>query len=147
MTLASMVSSFGAFTVDFDACIYWMIDLKVFCNYSSFSQSFVVLVFWGSFFCYNTNLGFWLLISITNTMLIVASSLHGRLCLGTSLVQLIYVGSQRSCAPLNCIWNNGRLKNFLNFDSPISHDFHLFFSLLKEKIHSPKPIFCPLICC
>jgi hypothetical protein len=43
------------------------------------------------------------------------SVLHARLCLTTSLMQLIYVDSHRSCVPLNCIWINGRSKNFLDF--------------------------------
>jgi len=31
--------------MDNGACIFWMIDLKVFCNCSSFSQSSTILVF------------------------------------------------------------------------------------------------------
>jgi hypothetical protein len=42
----------------FDACIFWMIHSKVFCNCSSFSQSFAILVLWGSFSYYSTSLGF-----------------------------------------------------------------------------------------
>jgi hypothetical protein len=75
------------------------------------------------------------------------SVLHGRLYFRTSLVQLIYVDNHRSCVPLKCIWINGRPKHFLDFDPPILCDFHLFFSMPKEKLHSPKPFFCPSICC
>jgi len=58
-----------ATTVNFNVFICWIFDPKVFYNCSSFSQSSVVLVFSGSFFCYNINLTFWLLISTIKTML------------------------------------------------------------------------------
>jgi hypothetical protein len=57
--------------VAFDACICWMIDSKVFCNCSSFSQSSTILVFQGSFSYGNTNPGLWLLVVTTKTMLIM----------------------------------------------------------------------------
>ncbi len=57
-----------------DAYICWMTYSKIFCSCSSFSQSFVVLVFPSSFSYGSTNLGFWLLVAIVKTMLIVTSS-------------------------------------------------------------------------
>lgn len=63
-------------TMDSNVCICWINNSKVFYN-CSFSQSSIVLVFRGSFFRCNTNLGFWLLVSTTKTILIVISSFFG----------------------------------------------------------------------
>ncbi len=64
--------------------------------------------------------------------------LHGRLCFETSFMQLIYVHSHRSYVPMNCIWSNDKLGNFLGFGSLVFHGFHFFLSLLEEKFCSPK---------
>jgi hypothetical protein len=63
-------------------------------------------------------------------------SMHGWLCLGTSLVQLIYVGRHKFYAPMNCIRSNGRCGNFFDFGLFISHGFHLLLSLHGEKLYS-----------
>jgi hypothetical protein len=57
--------------VDFSVYICWITNSKVFYNYYSFSQSSTVLVFCDSFSHCSTNVGFWLLVSISKTMLTV----------------------------------------------------------------------------
>jgi hypothetical protein len=57
------------------------------------------------------------------------------------------VDSHGSCVLVNFISSNSRQGNFLDFGSPIFHNFHSFLSLLEEKFHSPKLLICPSICC
>jgi hypothetical protein len=122
--------------------------------------AFVGWLIW-SYFAIFHNIGFFRLLPVATLVLGFGSSfwqlrpcwqwlhpfsvLDGRLCFGTSLVQLIYVGNHRSCVLVNYIWSNGRLGNFLDFGSPISYGFHLFLSLFKDKFCSPIPPFCPSI--
>jgi hypothetical protein len=93
-----------------------------------FPQSSIVLVLWGSFAYDNTNLRSWLLVVKVKTMLIAASSffnLHGRLCLLTSHLLLIYGYSYKYCVLVNYKWNNSRPRIFFCFGSLVFHDYHV----------------------
>jgi hypothetical protein len=97
--------------VNFNVFICWIFDPKVFYNCSSFSQSSVswslvvpssvttLILRFGFLFqqlrpCWQRPYPF--------------SVLHGRLCLGTSFVWLIYVGNHRSPSLVNYIRSNNR---------------------------------------
>ncbi len=83
------------------------------------------------------------MLTITSSFLV----LHWRLCCETFPMSLIYGDSKNYYVLLNCKWNNNRLNNFLDFNSPVFRGFHSFLSLLEEKLCSLKLLFSPLICC
>jgi hypothetical protein len=113
-----------------------------------FPQSSIVLVLWGSFAYDNTNLRSWLLVVKVKTMLIAASSffnLHGRLCLLTSHLLLIYGYSYKYCVLVNYKWNNSRPRIFFVL-GPLFFMITMFLFVFGEKFHSQKLFFCPSIC-